>query len=111
MRRHEARLDSHAIGCGTFSCAAWDGCNGGFQEERHMSKPRPVRSFFARGAMMVGAVTAVATVSAAGVARAEPPSDASNMGICSSFLAQLEVPGVGNVRASVNHVIKEFGPL
>ncbi len=45
------------------------------------------------------------------VAGAAPPSSASNMGYCSSYLARLEVPGVGNVRAEVNQVIKDFGDV
>jgi len=45
-------------------------------------------------------------VSAAGAA---VPSTASNMGLCSSYLAQLEVPGEGNVRAEVNLVIRDYG--
>ena len=31
------------------------------------------------------------------------------MGECSAYLGQLDVPGVDNVRAEVNHVIKEYG--
>jgi hypothetical protein len=31
------------------------------------------------------------------------------MGECSAYLGQLDVPGVTNVRASVNHVIKQYG--
>ena len=35
----------------------------------------------------------------------------SNLGECSAYLGQLDLPGVANVRADVNHTIKEFGPL
>lgn len=42
-------------------------------------------------------------------AQAEVPSTASNLGLCSSYLARLDVPGAGNVRAEVNHVISAFG--
>ncbi len=45
------------------------------------------------------------------VSHAAVPSTASNMGLCSSYLAQLEVPGQGNIRADVNHVIKKYGPF
>jgi len=33
----------------------------------------------------------------------------SNLGECSAYLAQLDVPGGGNVRAEVNHAIQQFG--
>lgn len=33
----------------------------------------------------------------------------SNMGECSAYLGQLDVPGVTNVRAEVNHIIMEYG--
>src|SRR5689334_4805202 len=60
---------------------------------------------------VVGAVATVVVALVAGGAGASaaPPSGASNMGVCSSYLAQLDVPGAGNIRASVNHVIKDFG--
>ena len=48
-------------------------------------------------------------VGGAPAAWAEVPSTASNMGLCSSFLAHLDVPSSGNIRAEVNHVIKQFG--
>ena len=35
----------------------------------------------------------------------------SNLGECSAYLGQRDVPGVPNVRADVNHTIKEFGPF
>lgn len=33
----------------------------------------------------------------------------SNLGECSAYLGQLDVPNGGNVRADVNHTIKEYG--
>jgi len=33
----------------------------------------------------------------------------SNLGECSAYLGQLDVPGVANVRAEVNHTIQQFG--
>jgi hypothetical protein len=33
----------------------------------------------------------------------------SNLGECSAYLGQLDVPGVTNVRAEVNHVIQQYG--
>lgn len=33
----------------------------------------------------------------------------SNMGECSAYLAQLNVPGVTNVRAEVNQIILQYG--
>jgi hypothetical protein len=63
--------------------------------------------------MMVAVAAGVMALVGGGAtaAAAAPPSHASNMGVCSSYLAQLDVPGAGNIRASVNHVIKAVGPL
>jgi len=33
----------------------------------------------------------------------------SNLGECSSYLGQLDVPDAGNIRAEVNHAIQQFG--
>lgn len=35
----------------------------------------------------------------------------SNLGECSVYLAQLDVPGGANIRAEVNHAIKQNGAL
>lgn len=50
-----------------------------------------------------------ATIGVGSTANADVPPTASNIGLCSSFLAQLTAPDGTNVRASVNHVIKAFG--
>jgi hypothetical protein len=60
-------------------------------------------------AALVALVIGGAIVAGAPAAHADVPSTASNLGLCSSYLAQLDVPGAGNVRAEVNHVIKQFG--
>ena len=57
----------------------------------------------------VALVAAGALVAGAPQAHADVPSTASNLGLCSSYLARLDVPGAGHVRAEVNHVIKQFG--
>jgi hypothetical protein len=58
------------------------------------------------------AVAVVAVMALVGsTASAEVPSTASNMGVCSSYLAQLDVPGQGNIRAEVNHVIVQYGDV
>ena len=66
---------------------------------------RRLRAKAAAVAIAIGGAVAVG----APAAHAEVPSTASNMGFCSAYLAQLDVPASGNVRAEVNHVIKEFG--
>ena len=71
--------------------------------------------------VMLAATVAATVFFAAGPALADQPVSqdpatnvwihgGSNLGECSVYLAQLDVPGVTNVRASVNHVIQEYGP-
>jgi hypothetical protein len=43
------------------------------------------------------AVVAVGLGVTSGVAHADVPPSASNMGLCSAFLAHLDVPGQGNI--------------
>ena len=40
---------------------------------------------------------------------AAPPLSASNMGVCSSFLGQQKTKDNDNVRAEVNHLVKDIG--
>jgi hypothetical protein len=64
--------------------------------------------------VIVAAVAGVAILwGAPGASAQQPPPDfgRSNMGLCSSFLAQLEPPpGASNVRALVNHLITQAPP-
>lgn len=62
----------------------------------------------------------VGTVVAPAAASAAPSNDpatnvwlhgGSNLGECSVYLAGLDVPGIPNVRAEVNHVIQQDGSL
>lgn len=63
-------------------------------------------------AVAVATAAAVVVLGAPGASAEPPPPEfgRSNMGLCSSFLAQLDVPGAGNVRALVNHLITESPP-
>ena len=65
-----------------------------------------------RAVVGLGAVLLV-SAAGAGVASADATTvyehGGSNMGECSAYLGQLDTPENGSVRASVNHVIKEFG--
>ena len=55
---------------------------------------------------LVGALVVVATLALGGsTALADVPSTASNMGLCSSYLGQMQV------RDDVNHTIKNFGDV
>lgn len=64
------------------------------------------------------ALTALALPATPALADSAAPGDpatnvwlhgGSNMGECSAYLAQLDVPGVANVRAEVNQIINEYG--
>ena len=62
----------------------------------------------------VGLVVAAPGSAAAGGAPPDPGQvvwehGGSNMGECSAYLAQLDVPGVTNVRAEVNQIINDYG--
>ena len=63
---------------------------------------------------LVGPFAAATVLLLAPTAAADPPPPEfgrSNMGLCSSFLGQLDAPpGVSNVRALVNHLILESPP-
>jgi hypothetical protein len=77
-------------------------------------RKRPVFAGLAVAAVAIGSVAfggaaAWATPSGGSAADNVWMHGGSNMGECSAYLAQLDVPGVGNVRAEVNHVIKEYG--
>jgi hypothetical protein len=59
------------------------------------------------------AATAVLLLAVPSASADQPPPEfgRSNMGLCSSFLAQLEPPpGESNVRAFVNHLITQSPP-
>jgi hypothetical protein len=70
--------------------------------------------FMKRTAAVAIATAAAALLLAAPSASAEQPPPEfgrSNMGLCSSFLAQLDPPpGESNVRALINHLITQSPP-